>query len=73
MTTADDLQEAFQKGKHEGQIIGQLIALEKMQAAQSTRLDHADKRLTATERVQYALIGVVGFIQFLPKIEAIIK
>ncbi len=73
MTEAEDLQAAFQKGKHEGEIIGQLLALEKMQSIQGNRLDRADKRLTATERVQYALIGVVGFIQFLPKIEAIIK
>ncbi len=73
MTESEELQAAFQKGKHEGEIIGQLLALEKMQSIQGNRLDRADKRLTATERVQYALIGIIAWIQFLPKIEEIFK
>ncbi len=71
--TDEELQAAFEKGRHEGELAGRLAAIESMQRRHNDVAQDLLKRLNLAERMQYALIGIIAWIQFLPKIEEIFK
>ncbi|MCP4144459.1 MAG: hypothetical protein GY752_04150 [bacterium] len=75
--TDEELQAAFEKGRHEGELAGRLKAIEVRQQVHKDDFkavaQDLQKRLTLSERMQYALIGVIGWIQLLPKLEEVFK
>ena len=58
------LQEAYEKGKREGE----LHSLQEAIGRAHNRLDKHDVRVTALERVMYAGMGVLTIVQVLPSI-----
>lgn len=50
----------FEEGVREGR----LMAVEATQRAHAERIDNHDKRLTALERVAWALLGASAILQF---------
>lgn len=52
---------------------GRLLALENTQAKHSERFDKVEGRLSTLERVAYALLGIIGVLQFIPIVHSIFE
>ena len=50
----------------EGVRDGRISALEKIQIAHDDRFDHHDRRISVLEKLSYAVIGIIAFIQVIP-------
>lgn len=58
----DDYQEGLRDGR--------IAALEKQAQSHSSRLDGHERRISAQERITYALLGAITLMQVLPAIKA---
>ena len=58
----------YQDGLREGR----LRALEEAEAKHGRRLDMHDRRLTAQERITYALLGAIALVQILPVLKEVV-
>ncbi len=56
------------KTYEQGVIEGKIEAIEDMQIAQNMRLKDHSRRISAIERVVYALTGIIVFIEFTPEL-----
>lgn len=61
------------KSYEDGLRDGKIEALEDVAASHKDRLDHHSSRLRMLERIIWALAGIVGFIEFWPKIQMFIQ
>lgn len=51
---------------------GELKALEGGVARAHERLDHHDKRITAQERITYAVLGAISLVQIAPALSKLL-
>ena len=59
----------YQDGLREGR----LRALEESEANHGRRLDMHERRLTAQERITYALLGAIALVQILPVLKDLLR
>lgn len=52
---------------------GKISALEKLHAKHEERISKLEETLKLQEKVTWGLIGAIGLVQFLPKLEALFK
>ncbi len=60
----DDVQSAYQRGLHDGEV----AAIRDLAERAHVRMDKIEPRVTALERVMYAGLGIVFLIELLPSI-----
>jgi hypothetical protein len=57
----------------EGLRDGKIAALAEATARAHERIDRHEVRITAQERITYAVIGILGFLELLPRVSALME
>jgi hypothetical protein len=68
MSFAESLREAREEGLREGRIRGIEETIKNM----GVTIERHDSRLTAQERITYALLGAIALLEIIPTIRSII-